>query len=189
MAHGRPSVVSLALRPGPVIEGRITTPAGEPARTVGVVFEAPGGWSGGTATDGEGRYLLRGMPAGEILVWTHPEGYPRFEKRLTLGEGESANLDIRLRSGGRLEVIVTGPEDAPVEDARIGLVRRDGEPARYWIEKGREARTGPDGRLVLTGIAPGTYVLSVADAGGTVVTRKVDVAEGEISRARVTLER
>lgn len=114
--------------------------------------------------DDEGRFALDGVPAG---TWDVEASAPGYEKAragaVTLEEGgQATGVEVRLRRGATLSgrVIEEG-SGRPVADAEVSAEPQGGEPRfRFGDDEEGGARTGPDGRFELTGLAPGAYSVS-----------------------------
>ncbi len=164
------------------IEGvALDAESGLPLRDFGVSYEARerggrlfvrGGPRGGALAPGEklevhddeGRFVLDGVPAG---TWDVEASAPGYEKAragaVTLEEdGQATGVEVRLRRGATLSgrVIEEG-SGRPVADAEVNAEPQGGEPRfRFGDDEEGGARTGPDGRFELTGLAPGAYSVS-----------------------------
>jgi outer membrane receptor for ferrienterochelin and colicins len=111
------------------VTGRVTAAARGTALE-GITIVARG--TRGTVTDGEGRYVLTGVPAGQDTIEFRWLGYRPRREALTIVAGQTRNLDIVLEPAPvRLgEVLVTAasrqPERIVDAPAAISVV----EPAR-----------------------------------------------------------
>jgi protocatechuate 3,4-dioxygenase beta subunit len=93
-----------------IVQGDVVDDAGRPAKGVEVtltvhdfedaVVVAPVIWQASTMTDDDGRYVFRGLPAGEILAFVEDEAVVDFdlvavhiERRLTGAWAFSRELD------------------------------------------------------------------------------------------------
>ena len=122
-------------------------------------------------SDGDGRFLLRALPAGQYRIEVSRRGYgtmaygarrPYVEGRvLALGAGEHiTDLTIGLPRLGVIAGTVTGADGEPLAQAFVRALRRQflrGKPIwTQWAGAG----TDDKGRFRLFGVAPGRYVVS-----------------------------
>ncbi len=114
--------------------------------------------------DEEGRFVLDGVPAGTWDVEASAPGYERSRAgAVTLEEGgQATGVEVRLRRGATLSGRVTEEGSGrPVADAEVNAEPQGGEPRfRFGDDEAGGARTGPDGRFELAGLAPGSYSVS-----------------------------
>ncbi|MCI0339694.1 MAG: sigma-70 family RNA polymerase sigma factor [Planctomycetales bacterium] len=124
--------------------------------------------------DTEGRFLLRGLPPGELLLLVVVPGCAPANVPLTLVEGETREVELRLERGRYVKLSVRGldPEsDEPeVRDA-------DGRP--LLTGHGLSAdEDGSPGTLVAC-LAPGRYFLEVRRAGQRRLRATFEVTSGD----------
>lgn len=122
-------------------------------------------------TDTMGRYMLRDLPSGELLLTaSHPRHYPvgeaepRGEKRVRCsGVGSCGKVDFEMLPNGNLEVAVTSLEVTvtnsigdPLDEVRV-TVRDLAEPARRlgWAFKQRRG----NGVFFTSEMRPGRYLV------------------------------
>jgi protocatechuate 3,4-dioxygenase beta subunit len=187
---GPPSELTLDLKRGATVEGRLRAANGEPVPGVGVKYDSGGGWGVvARVTDAQGGFRFTGIPPGEIKVASHPVGYPPAEKTVRVAAGETISCDLELRLGGKLRIRVHGSDGNPVTGAAVALTGADGEAVRFWVEGGQVARTNADGELLLSGIPAGTHRLVVALGGKRTEPKEIQVVEGEVRDVPVVLDR
>ena len=102
-------------------------------------------------TDGEGRYVLRGLPTGVMELGAR--GLDYIEKRLTVVTGDSGPStapDFRMELGATISGTVTDEDTGlPIVNANIEA-NADGA-FNSWAD------TDSEGRYVIRGLAPGSY--------------------------------
>lgn len=147
---------TLVLAPGADIRGVVSDASGAPVADVELVLGTPADWPAdeqqarrhGVAlrdksmtwavTDAQGRYRLRGAPAGKLFVIAHAEdhGYSWSEPFL-LRAGEDTTRDLVLAGDGiaraQWAIRVLDPHGAPVQGARIGIHQVRADPPSQWI--------------------------------------------------------
>lgn len=161
--------VDLVLGPGGVLSGQVTDLDGDPVAGASVTGYSNGGFMSAPATtDLDGRFLLDGVPVGQVAVRvTHPEftetWWPAADSRagaqlLTVTDGSrTTDVDLEVRRGARIVGVITSA-GAPVAGATITA----------WKDGGAtpiEAISAVDGTYAVTGLAPGVYRLEAGAAG------------------------
>jgi protocatechuate 3,4-dioxygenase beta subunit len=152
------------LEPGATIEGRVTTPDGQPVvgASVGPVEESSepgrGRFAGGAETDGDGRYRLDSLLPGSTSIEATHDHYPRAVRSIELKPGVN-RLDVVLSGGFDVEGRVVDSSGKALVGARVRL----GQGERFF--GGPEAQSGVDGSFRFAGVASGEYRLD-ADRDG-----------------------
>ena len=121
-------------------------------------------------TDADGRYALRGLPAGLKLDWyevRHPEYCTLPEGRRMLRAGESN--DFKMVEGCTVSGVVVDEAGRPLGGAEAQL-RKPGERGG----SSHSSRTGLDGRFLFGNVDPGRWTVLIqprrhAPAHGTIV--------------------
>ena len=154
----------IVLGPGGTIAGRITDTDGDPVAGASVSAISHGGFlSPSATTDLDGRYRLDGVPIGQVAVRVaHPDHtetwWPAASSRagaelIPIADGTRVDdVDAVLHLGARIVGVVTA-----------GGAALAGATVRAWLDGGAapvEATSAVDGTYAVTGLAPGTYVLS-----------------------------
>ncbi len=113
-----PGKVEIVLKLGEIVSGRVLTARGLPAAGAEVLM----GYGTQALTDGEGRYRIVGVAAGDqTMEVRHPSGQAR--RKLAVARGENRRPDLILDDDEIREIRgrVTGPGGAPVSDAVFSI--------------------------------------------------------------------
>lgn len=165
-----------------------------------VVFDGPSGRVAATGatvrllgpriaarTDGDGRFVLRGLGAGSVDLRIDAD---------TDGDGE---IDAGLVRRGVVLAGGSTPADAALDLGTVvvgaygdieGTVVRDGDPVGHAVVAVSglvHATTGADGSFRLTRVPPGSVDVAVSPTEGGVATRGVDVKARETARTTIDL--
>jgi hypothetical protein len=146
--------IDVGLRPGATILGVVRDAETQlPVADVKVAARPAGGDDiAGTRTDGDGRYALRGVPTGPIVVHVYSEGYVDESARINVeASGQESSLSFALSTGATISGRIT--------DADTGLPLSRVDVTAERDSGGREAwgQTDADGVYTVRGVAPGTY--------------------------------
>jgi hypothetical protein len=105
--------------------------------------------------------------------------------RIEVPPDQPAVVQLIVRApegGGTLEVTARDKADAPWPGKLVQAVLNVGNDAEPGLEPIHLGRTDADGRLLLEGLTPGDYIVSMRDAGMIVPLRSVTVdSEGKAS--------
>ncbi|HET9229567.1 MAG TPA: carboxypeptidase-like regulatory domain-containing protein, partial [Thermoanaerobaculia bacterium] len=176
----RPEELRLVLERGAVLQGRVTTAAGEPVPGVRV------GVSGAAAaTNDDGLYWLEGAEVGrQEVIFLHPT-HGRVAKPFEIQPGVNV-LDLAFEAGIEVSGRVIDGSGKPVPGARVEL-----SPEYRFDPRQYRDFAGDDGRFRLSMVVPGKYRLS-AGADGFVDTERpgtVTVADEPVSNLEITIDR
>ncbi len=133
------------------LSGVVTDPDGSPVAGAWVTTE-PGGVE--AVTDTAGRYVIARLTPGSYRVVGAATGYAAgWSEVAPVAEGASVAVDVRLgavesAAVGRLTLTVTGPDDAPIEGARV-TYDHGGEVSEYTDADGVVVITGVDGQVLI----------------------------------------
>lgn len=183
VALPRPSTAGelrLVLERGAVLQGRVTTAAGEPVPSVRVGI-------GGTAaaTDDDGLYWLEGADLGRQTVLFFHASHGQVAKPFAIQPGVNV-LDLAFAPGFDIAGRVVDEDGKPVPAARVELAPDNRfEPSVY-----RDV-TGEDGRFRLSQVRSGRYRLK-AGADGFADTERpgtLTVDGDPVSNLEVVLDR
>ncbi len=129
--------VTLQLRTGASLAGQVRTAEGRPAAgaLVRCGFAGETGYRDMKATaDADGRYLMKGLPAGDVGVEVRAadddRGRAGRSVSIRLAAGEQTRLDVQLPGRSRLRGRVLLPDGRPAAGARVVAAPSDqGSPA------------------------------------------------------------
>jgi hypothetical protein len=182
--------VELVLHRGAAVEGQVLTPDGSPAAGARVLAlesqeEADLGLAGRpeTLADGEGRYRLSGLTAGERTIRAEHAGFRPASRTVQLQDGVTP-LDLQLRQGYDVSGRVSGPE-GPVAGAAIELLPQSGSASSLF------ATSGADGGFRFQAVGEGSYRIQAEKSGYAAATPESEVrVEGAaVSGLELRLER
>jgi len=77
-------------------------------------------------------------------------------------DDEDARADLHLPRAGKARGLVQDASGAPLASVSIRIADETGRRITDW----NNVRSGPDGRFEVTGLGPGTYVLSASQGSG-----------------------
>jgi len=158
------------------IRGAVTTVgSGAPIRGAEVRVATSGSYSRLTTTDGDGRFELSNLPAGEYKMTVSRAGFSslQFGQRrpfeaptpIDLSEGESVTADVALHKGGAIYGRISDEFGDPVTGTRVQALRsRMVQGQRRLQNVGAGDQTDDTGAFRLYGLAPGDYYVT-ASAG------------------------
>ncbi len=161
------SGLELLLPPAASVEGRVSAPDGRPVPGAGVsVVQSDSAFGFGFSelsaqTDGDGRYVIDGVPPGARTVEARAEGYRRAVRDLEVAEGTTATADLTLERGFEISGRVVDEAGNPIASARLMLIAgRDFSGVLSDL-------SGADGSFRFTGVQEGTFRLSARKEGYT----------------------
>ncbi|MGC9999782.1 MAG: carboxypeptidase-like regulatory domain-containing protein [Bryobacteraceae bacterium] len=124
-------------------------------------------------SDGDGRFRLRALPAGQYRIEVSRRGYgamaygarrPYAEGRvIALGAGEHiTDLTIGLPRLGVITGTVTGADGEPLAQAWVQALRRQFARGKLDWAQWNGAQTDDKGGFRLSGVMPGRYLVSAS---------------------------
>ena len=132
---------------------------------------------GKTTTDDEGKYQLTGLAAGQFTILPLAKAfvvgtsgaYKTAGQSITVAEGETiAKIDFDLVRGGVITGRITDSDGRPVIGERVSVVGKSatdtGRPVTMF--DGLRNTTDDRGIYRIYGLGPGSYKVSVGQAGG-----------------------
>lgn len=161
LAPAADAALILALaRADRILLGRVSSEDGEPLEGALVEVANRGRlatWS--TRTDGDGRYQLAGLPAGELWAEASRPGYLAAVQALGPAFAE-IRLDFTLPVGSLISGRLVSPRGEPLAAASLLLAPRSASEEPEPL-----GRTGADGGFQLGPLAAGRHRLLLAAAG------------------------
>ena len=168
-----PERLTVELKPGRTLSGRVRGPAGEPVRNAGLSlreetsFQSPLGVSTIMGprplgvTDENGKFQAEGVPPGTADLDVSAPGY-RFKRLQGIPvpeERDVEGLEITLEKGSVLEIRALDSRGGPVAGARV-LARRTDSPAPESRGVFTQCQTDAEGRCRMDDAEPGRYAVS-----------------------------
>jgi protocatechuate 3,4-dioxygenase beta subunit len=123
-------------------------------------------------TDADGRYEIKGLPAGTYAIVATKANYVRSAygaarvegpgKRMTLADGQLLEkIDIRLTRAGVITGRVVDEFGEPVTDVQVSPMRYQfAQGSRRLTQTGRGSQTNDIGEFRIYGLTPGQYYVS-----------------------------
>jgi len=164
--------IELALEAGGTgaVEIHLVHVDGSPAAGVPVSLLAAGGrMVRSLLTDALGVRRYDGLPEGEyVAVWSDPLAGTGVAGRLVVADGEVTAVERALGHGGPLTVVCESERcaGAALESLGVYPVTEGVEISPYLEGVSAGMRFSADGRLPLGRLAPGSYLVDLATAGG-----------------------
>src|SRR5262245_50124753 len=165
------------------IVGKVTTAnTGAPIRGAEVRLSSDGRFSRLVLTNGEGRFELRDLPAGDYRLTVSRTGFitlPFGQRRpfeapttIPLGEGASAEANVALMRAGVIYGHLFDQSGDPLAGTRVQVLRsRVVQGQRRLQSVGVVDQTDDTGAFRIYGLPPGDYYVAAAAGLGDQVKR------------------
>jgi hypothetical protein len=156
------------------IQGRVTTAdTGAPIRGAEVRLAMDGRFNRLVTTDGEGRYELRHLPAGDYRLTVSKSGFITLEygqrrpfetaSTISVREGQSATGNVALIRGGAIFGRVIDQSGDPSVGTRVQVMRLRAESgSRRLLPVGAGDQTDDTGAFRVYGLPPGEYYVTAS---------------------------
>jgi protocatechuate 3,4-dioxygenase beta subunit len=182
--------LSIVLAPAARLGGHVLDEAGDAVPGASVVVKRDGEWVGdqrfasragvlgAATTDAEGRFALRDLEPGRVLLSAVATGFLRSERRdLELPpEGSLDDLEVTLQRGAVISGMVSTSAGTAVAGARVSAVAA---PSKDGAGAGAlEAVTDGDGGYRLEGVGEGRHTVRAERAGLLPALREIAVEPG-----------
>ncbi len=146
--------LTIILRPGYSISGRVVDEAGKPIAGVNVataaMWDLPGSGHK-TETDAKGAFTVAALAAGtHTLVATDGEHAPARSASISVESKPVDGVEIVMQRGGRIAGRVLDHAKVPVASA---TVRVSGDGQQMWLISSRQTSTDETGAFELRGLA------------------------------------
>lgn len=177
--------VEIQIEPGTRITGRVLGPDGAPVSRAGIsrVAESSAGPAARrnetVATDGDGNYVLEGIPEGEIELRAIHQSFVTETKKVKVA-GREMQVDFRLGRGADVHGVVVTETGAPVAGADVST------RSAAANSSGQSAKTDANGTFRMSGLADGRYSF-YASKRGMVSGSVDDIAVGTGIPIRIEL--
>lgn len=190
--------VTIQVVPACTVEGVVRDAAGVPVAAVSIRARDVRGRElfpvSLYASSADGTFLVAALRPGTYELTAERDGWAPATRSVAVASAERAErVDFTLLQGGRIEVVVLDGEQKPVAGASVSLY----DAAGQRVSRGLTSRsifstnantTGADGRVVLAGVAAGTYEVRAGRPGAETVRRPgIVVAEGAPTPVEVAL--
>jgi RNA polymerase sigma factor (sigma-70 family) len=158
--------IQLPLERGATVRGRIRDPAGRPIAGAGVgVTEARRGGIDGAAVgtlvemsaDGNGRFVLEGIPPGPVDFHPAAMGYSPEDRTVDLGAQPVAEVELVLRPSIGVSGVVHRSDGSPAVNAEV---RAKSRPANGRGGRASFGSADSAGRFEVRGLAQGDVTLT-----------------------------
>lgn len=178
------SNIQINLATSPSISGTVTTPDGQAAAGMNVVFgTGPGMTSGNsTTTAADGTFTLQSLvpsTPNDIYVfdpnsvympvyWSLKGATPdrAHANEVSVDGGSVANVNLQLTVGRSISGTVVDRGSSPISGASVSEIPYLNGTLDFSASSPQSV-TGPDGSFHLTGLAPGAYALSLWSPSGS----------------------
>ncbi|MTD57848.1 MFS transporter [Amycolatopsis pithecellobii] len=169
--NGVGAVHDFVILGGGVVAGTVRR-SGGPAigETTVLATDTNGQVVGQTTTAHDGKFLLTGLPAGEVTITADVEGHHPHAVTVLAGAAHPAEVELLVEAFGVLHGTVTGPDGNGLPNATVTVNDSQGRPVATTL-------SGPGGQYELRDLEPGEY--TVVTTLYEPAVRQVDLTTGE----------
>ena len=155
-----------------------------PMRSVSMTLTGPNSYSESSKTDEDGYYSFEGLAAGDYTVRASKSGYQPASENVSLGEGESSEVDFNLEetTSGSIYGFVTDIYGEPIENVRITL---------KGLKTRHNAKTASDrdGFFEFTDLDADKYVIKAKKKRYRLAKKTVEIEERESKEIEIEMRR
>ncbi|WP_435155101.1 MFS transporter [Amycolatopsis sacchari] len=164
---------------GGVVAGTVLRSGGAPvADTAVLATDGTGQVVGQATTAHDGKFLLTGLPAGEVTITANVDNHRPHAVTVLAGAAEPAEVELVVEAVGVLHGTVTGPDGRGLANATVTISDSQGQPAGTTL-------TDDEGHYELHDLEPGEY--TVVTSLYEPAVRQVDLNPGETTTVDVDL--
>jgi protocatechuate 3,4-dioxygenase beta subunit len=136
----------------------------------------------------EGDYSVAGLPPGEYTVVVESESLvPPEKETVTISENSDITRDYRLAPNCKGIITVNDNFNMPVPAVLASVV--DAATGKRAGKAGMSPRTDAKGEVLLEGIAPGKYIVTLYRGGYMRIETTIDLMETQVVRSTVVLQK
>ena len=181
------------------VRGRVTAAdTGSVVRRAQVVLSSSEDGAKTAATDAQGRYEFRDLPAGRFTLRVAKSGFldtrygqthpAKRGRTIELGEGQVLDkIDVALARGGAISGRILDEFGDPVSDATVTAMRAHlAGGQRRLVSTGRTSTTSDLGTFRLFGLPPGEYYVSANTRNADLLMGLTDPAAAASAGANST---
>ncbi len=169
------------------VEGTVTGPDGKPyaGAVVFVRDDADSRLAEGyppPTSDASGRFSIEGLPPGSVTIGARTDALVTLEApRVDLRAGETSRIELELRPGTRLRVVVQEKDGHAVgASLRVADERGVIVGSAYPLQDGDRAEpAAPENGARIGPIPPGRYTITATNHDGASASREISVSGDE----------
>lgn len=188
--------LTIRLGPGCTVTGTVRDTAGLPVEGAALQVRDARGRRvfsvSFASSNGDGTFSQAMLAPGEYELTFEKDGFAPATQKVTLSSGAPGKCDFLLRKGARIEVVVRDSLGEPVKDAVVSLLDAAGKVVTRGITLANifsldRNRTDAAGKVLLSGLEPGTYRVVVLPPGGAPRAEQPDVVAVEGTQTPVEI--
>ncbi|HVV12979.1 MFS transporter [Amycolatopsis sp.] len=169
--NGLGAVHDFVVEGGGVVAGIVRRADGVPVEGTAVLAtDSTGQVVGQTSSAHDGKFLLSGLPAGEVTITAHVDNHQPHAVTVLAGAAEPAVVELVVAAMGVLHGTVTGPDGQALVNATVTVSDSLGQQVATTL-------TDAAGHYELRDLAPGEY--TVVTSLYEPAVRQVDLTSGE----------